>query len=130
MRSNRGRSSRPSSKERSMNRLYGICVLLAVMYLAQRAGPALADDPPAKGPADLQGCWKLVSVESNGNTGDPVGGGQPRWVVKGDSIHYGGEAIITLTADATTTPRIIDLKFRDPDRVYEGVYAAEKDTLT
>ena len=34
-----------------------------------------------------------------------------------------------LTADAATTPRCLDLTFRGPDRVYEGIYAVEGDTL-
>ncbi|HJZ91478.1 MAG TPA: TIGR03067 domain-containing protein [Gemmataceae bacterium] len=112
-----------------MNRISGINILSAAMCLAYLSGTARADDPPAKGPAGLQGCWKLVSVETDGKTNDPVGGGQPRWVVKGDTVYYGGEAIIRFTADPSTTPLIIDLRFRDPDRVYEGVYAVEKDTL-
>jgi uncharacterized protein (TIGR03067 family) len=112
-----------------MNRISGISVLSAVVCLATLSGAGRADDPAAKGPTELQGCWKLVSVETDGKTSDPVGGGQPRWVVRGDTVYYGGEAIIRLTADASTTPRIIDLKFRDPDRVYEGIYAVEKDTL-
>jgi C-terminal processing protease CtpA/Prc len=58
-----------------------------------------------------------------------VGGGEPRLVVKGDTVCYGGAEIIRLTADPSTSPRVIDLKFRDPDRVYEGIYAVEKDTL-
>jgi uncharacterized protein (TIGR03067 family) len=112
-----------------MNRISRINVLSAVACLAHLSGAARADDPPGKGPAELHGCWKLVSVESDGKASDPVGGGQPRWVVKGDTVYFGGEAIIRLTADPSTTPRIIDLKFRDLDRVYEGVYTVEKDTL-
>jgi uncharacterized protein (TIGR03067 family) len=111
-----------------MNRFSRMYILPAVLCLAY-AGTARAGDLPVKGPAELQGCWKLVSVETNGKSGDPVGGGQPRWVVKGDAVYYGGEAIIRLTADPSTTPPVIHLKFRDPDRVYEGVYSVEKDTL-
>jgi uncharacterized protein (TIGR03067 family) len=60
---------------------------------------------------------------------EPVGGGAPRWVIKDNKISYGGEEIIQLTADPSTTPRVIDLKFRDPDSTYEGIYTVEKDTL-
>jgi uncharacterized protein (TIGR03067 family) len=103
--------------------------VIALSLLSAFAPSVRADDQPAKGPAELQGCWRLVSVEADGKAGDPLGGGEPRWVVKGDTISYGGEAIARLTADGSTTPRVIDLKFRDPDRVYEGIYAVEKDTL-
>jgi uncharacterized protein (TIGR03067 family) len=103
------------------------CPALLAVALASSAAPR-PDDPP-KGPADLQGCWKLVSVETDGTAGDPFGGGHPRWIIKGDAISYGGEEIIRITTDPSTSPRVLDLKFRDPDRVYEGVYVVEKDTL-
>jgi hypothetical protein len=61
-----------------MNRISRINVLSAVACLAHLSGAARADDPPGKGPAELHGCWKLVSVESDGKASDPVGGGQPR----------------------------------------------------
>jgi uncharacterized protein (TIGR03067 family) len=114
-----------------MNRIFGINLLLAVVSVPCFAGAAAArpDDPPGKGPAELQGCWKLASIEIDGQTQDPIGGGQPRWVVKGDTCFYGGEVIIRFTADPSTSPRVIDLKFRDPERVYEGIYAVEKDVL-
>src|SRR3954453_20326077 len=109
-----------------MNRVPGITPVSVVVCLALLAGgstdargAARADDPPGKGPAELQGCWKLVSVEAGGKATEPVGGGQPRWVVKGDTVYYGGESVIRFTADPSTSPRVIDLKFRDPDRVYE-----------
>src|SRR5215204_7268319 len=85
------------------------CPVLAV-------GVAPAADPPGKGPDELQGCWKLVAIETDGKSSDPVGGGQPRWVVKGDTVAYGGDEILRFVADPATTPRVIDLKFRDPER--------------
>ncbi|QJW95699.1 TIGR03067 domain-containing protein [Frigoriglobus tundricola] len=88
-----------------------------------------AADPPADPPAELPGCWKLVSTEANGKSSDPLGGGQPRWVVKGDKVFYGGAEIARFTADPSTTPRVLDLTCRDPERVHEGIYAVEKDTL-
>jgi len=90
---------------------------------------ASAADPPAKPPAELQGCWKLVSTEANGKSNDPLGGGQPRWVIKGGKIFYGGAEIAQFTADPSTTPGVIDLTFQAPERVHEGIYVVEKDTL-
>lgn len=109
-----------------MNRVL-VASLVSVALLS--SAPLRADDPPPKGTAELQGVWKLVSVESGGESADPLGGNSPRWVVKGDKVLYGGEEIAKLTADPTTNPRVIDLKFGKPDRVYEGIYAVEKDTL-
>src|SRR5262245_1085023 len=114
-----------------MNRVIHVRLLSVVVCLALVAGGGTSrpDDPPAKAPAEVQGTWKLVSVEAVGKTNDPLGGGQPRWVVKGDKISYGGEEIATFTADASTNPKVIDLKFKNPDRTYEGIYTVEKDTL-
>ena len=96
-------------------------------WLLVAAPLVAADPPPAKGPADLHGAWRLVTVESadgSVNLPDP----RPGLVFQGDKVMYGGEEIARLTADAAATPKIIDLKFA-PDRVYEGVYAIEKDSL-
>jgi uncharacterized protein (TIGR03067 family) len=102
---------------------------VAVACVVLIAGVVRADDKPAKAPAELQGCWKLSSLETNGTAKDPVGGGAPRWVIKDNKVSYGGEEIIQFTADPTTTPRILDLKFRDPEGTFEGIYVVEKDTL-
>jgi uncharacterized protein (TIGR03067 family) len=112
-----------------MIRVTKLKLLSAVACLALGAVGARAADPPGKGPDELQGCWKLVSIEIDGKSSDPVGGGQPRWIVKGDAVSYGGAEILRFTADPSTSPRVIDLKFRDPENVYEGVYAVEKDAL-
>jgi uncharacterized protein (TIGR03067 family) len=103
---------------------------LALVVLAGLAPDTRGDDPAAKGPAELQGCWKLRSVEAGGESREPLGGGEPRWVVKGDAIHYGGTEIARLTTDASTSPKVIDLKFKEPERKYEGVYSVEKDVLS
>ena len=105
-------------------------LLLSALLIAGFPRPALPDDEPAKGPAELQGCWKLKSVETGGESRDPLGGGEPRWVVKGDVIAYGGTELGKLTTDPTTSPKVIDLKFKEPERKYEGVYSIEKDVLT
>ena len=112
-----------------MNRVSKLKLLSVVACLALGAAVCRSADPPGKGPDELQGCWKLVSIETDGKTSDPVGGGQPRWIVKGDTVSYGGEEIIRFTADPSTSPRVIDLKFRDPESVFEGIYVVEKDTL-
>src|SRR5438874_7756146 len=110
-----------------MNRvLVASLVSVALLSAPARARP---DDAPAKGPAELQGTWKLVSIEVGGEDTDPLGGGQPRWVIKGDKVFYGGEELATLSADPKTTPKVIDLKFREPAGTYEGVYEVEKDSL-
>src|SRR5262249_31240823 len=110
-----------------MNRLLTTNRLFAAACLALlAAGPAARPDDA---PAQLQGCWKLTTFELNGENQDFRGGNEPRWVIKGDKVFYGGQEAARLAPDPATTPRTIDLKFRDPDRVYEGIYVVEKDTL-
>jgi uncharacterized protein (TIGR03067 family) len=97
--------------------------LLAVGLAAQ------SDDAKGKAPAELQGAWKLTSLESNGESREIQGASEPRWVIKGDKVFYGGQEAARLSADASTSPRTFDLKFRDPERTYEGIYVLDKDTL-
>jgi uncharacterized protein (TIGR03067 family) len=101
---------------------------LALSALVPSAARSRPDD--AKEPADLQGSWKLKSIESGGESREPVGGGEPRWVVKGDAIHYGGAEIARLKTDPSTSPKVFDLTIKEPERKYEGIYSAEKDTLS
>jgi uncharacterized protein (TIGR03067 family) len=102
------------------------CLLIAV--LPALAPARAADDKPAEKLAALQGTWKLVALESDGKARD-LPENPPRWIIKGDKVLYGGTELAGLSADATTAPKCLDLNFREPKRVYEGIYAVEKDTL-
>jgi uncharacterized protein (TIGR03067 family) len=103
-----------------------ITCLLAAAFLPGAAGPP---EPPAgKGPAELQGAWELVTVEFNGESND-YSDAPPRLVIRGDRAVYGGQEVARLTADPAATPKVIDLHFAKPERVLEGVYAAEGDAL-
>lgn len=114
-----------------MNRALFLILFAAFIPASLAAAPAALrpDEPPPKGVAELQGTWKLASIEAEGKSQDPIGGGVPRWVIKGEKVFYGGDEIIRLTADPATTPRVIDLKFKEPERAYEGIYSVEKSTL-
>jgi uncharacterized protein (TIGR03067 family) len=107
--------------------LTGIRCWLAVSIPLLVAGPPAAARA-AEAPAELQGTWKLVSVEIQGKARDFTDG-PPRWIIKGNKVRYGGDEIAQLTANAAAEPKIIDLEFLNPKKVYEGVYAVEKDTL-
>jgi uncharacterized protein (TIGR03067 family) len=98
---------------------------VAVPLLIAGAPPAAQAD---EAPAELQGRWKLVSLEVNGTTSDFTGG-QPRWLIKGNQVLYGGDEIARLTAPASAEPKIIDLGFLGSKKVYEGIYQVDKDTL-
>jgi len=101
-----------------------VTVTVLVLALASVA----ADEAAKKAPADLQGTWKLVSIEVNG-TAREFGDNTPRLVIKGDQVRYAGEPLATLKADPATTPKCLDLNFLSPKNSYEGIYAVDKDTL-
>ncbi len=91
---------------------------------------AQAKEPSDKKvPEEIQGVWKLTSLEINGESVD-LRKSLPRLVIKDNKIQYGGEEFATVTADATTTPKILDLSFPKPEkRAYEAIYSIEKNTL-
>ena len=89
------------------------------------AAPVVA----AELPANLQGGWKLVAIETEADTAD-LPDSKPALVIKGDKVLHGGQEIARLTADPAADPKVIDLKFDKPDRTYEGVYSLDKDILT
>src|SRR5262245_15785153 len=100
----------------------GICLVL---------GAALLGQPPAdakKVPAELRGAWRLDSVRTDAGDimlSDP----RPTLVIESERLLYGGEEVARLSADATTDPKIVDLRFRGPERVYEGIYKLDKEEL-
>jgi uncharacterized protein (TIGR03067 family) len=100
------------------------CALMVALLALPLGGDATAK----KGLADLQGTWKLMSVEENGNSLD-FADAPARLVIKGDRMRYGGEDVALLTADPAASPRIIDLSLLKPKKVLEGIYTADQDTL-
>ncbi|HEY8505539.1 MAG TPA: TIGR03067 domain-containing protein, partial [Gemmataceae bacterium] len=89
-----------------------------------------AEPQPARGavPAELQGTWRLASADAGG-AALPLPDPKPVLVVEGGRLLYGGEEIARVSADPSTDPKVIDLRFRGPDRVYEGIYAVKEGEL-
>jgi uncharacterized protein (TIGR03067 family) len=102
------------------------CPSLVLMLLLP-AGHA-AGDGPKEELAALQGTWKLVALESDGETRE-LPAPPTVWVIRGDKVHYGGAPLAVLHLDASTTPRSVDLHFVKPKKVCEGVYSLKGDTL-
>jgi uncharacterized protein (TIGR03067 family) len=88
------------------------------------AAPLAAADPPK----ELQGGWRLVAVETEAGPTE-LPDAKPGLVIQGDTVRHAGKEIARLTADPAADPKVIDFKFTDPERTYEGVYTIEKDTL-
>ena len=104
-----------------------------IAYFAALSASFVQANQPAEArtlesPAELKGIWKLVSIEINGER-TAFTEGRPRWVIQGETVRYGGEDLAVLSADSTTTPKIFDLRFFDPKKIYEGIYTLEKTTL-
>jgi len=94
------------------------------LLLAAEAPP----DPQTQGPAELQGTWKLVSIERDGKDQDfPVT--LPRWTIKGTKVYTAGEEFVTLKVDSSTKPKCFDLDFIGPKGMFEGIYVVEGDKL-
>jgi uncharacterized protein (TIGR03067 family) len=79
--------------------------------------------------ADLQGVWRLIGFEIDGDEAYLQEHKQLRWVIKGDQIFYGGDELAKLILDPATTPRCLDLSFVKSKRVHEGIYKLDKDRL-
>jgi uncharacterized protein (TIGR03067 family) len=105
-------------------RIRRILTVAVLMLTAVR--PASAE--PKKELAELQGAWKLVSVETDGKSAE-ARDDFARWVIKDNKVRYGGEVLAELAADPTTTPKCLDLTFVNPKRTFEGVYSLDGDTM-
>jgi uncharacterized protein (TIGR03067 family) len=100
------------------------CLLIAVI---PSVGFANAADDAKEKLAPLQGGWKLESFEVNGEASDL--GTSFWWYIKGDKVLYGGSELAKLVVDPGTSPKCIDVAFKEPKRVLEGIYIIEDDTL-
>src|SRR4051812_31523339 len=99
---------------------------LTILVLAA-VSPALAQEPK-KVPAELQGTWKLMSVEAGGEAVE-FPANLPRWVIKADQVVYGREPLARLTVNPESSPRSMDLHFVESKRDLEAIYAIDGDTL-
>ncbi len=103
-----------------------LLVLFAVIPMAH-AQPGGAKQK--KDLADMQGVWRLIGFEIDGNEAFLQEHKQLRLVIKGDKVYYGGDALAKLTLDPAANPKCLDFAFVKGDRVLEGIYQVEKDRL-
>jgi uncharacterized protein (TIGR03067 family) len=87
-----------------------------------------ADAPLPKEVADVQGVWKLVAGEFQGQPLD-ITGGPYTWVIEGNKITCGTRELGEFTLDAGKKPRTIDLSLLGPKRERVGIYELDGDTL-
>jgi uncharacterized protein (TIGR03067 family) len=108
----------------SAGRLVVVAVWAASVFVALAVSGAAE---PKKEAGELDGAWKLVSVEREGQEmerDDDV-----RWVIQGGQVMYGGERLAAAVIYAAATPKGIDLSFHAPKNDYEGIYVLENDEL-
>ncbi len=99
-------------------------ILTAFVFgLVQRRVPA----EPGNDAMELNGKWRLVSVESSGGSREIDE--DIRWQIKNGQVLYGGEPLATTTYYPTSSPKGIDVKLVEPNSAYEGVYSLENDEL-
>jgi len=96
-------------------------------FVVTAAAPAFAVDTD-KSSTELDGTWKCLSVESEGEARQLEE--EVRWVIKGAKVFYGGEPLAALTSYPAATPKGIDLAFEEPRKEHEGIYVLEKNVLS
>jgi uncharacterized protein (TIGR03067 family) len=89
---------------------------------------ATGQDGGNKSLAELQGVWKLVSLERERDVREFTDRA-PHWVIQGDKVLYGGEELASIAPDAATTPKCLDFAFRQPKSENEAIYAIDGDNL-
>src|SRR5438552_1078603 len=100
-------------------------LMVTTGFFTGAASPAAGED---KKPADeLNGTWKLVSVERSEET-EPLRQ-NVQWVVQDRRASYGGESLGTVVYDSASSPKIFDLSLRETEQTYEGLYELENDVL-
>jgi uncharacterized protein (TIGR03067 family) len=99
---------------------------IAIPWLGVARG---AEDATKNALATLQGGWKVESLEVDGKSSEILQDLAYWWVIKDDKVFYGGSELATINLDPKTSPKCIDLAFREPKRAFEGIYDIEEDTL-
>jgi uncharacterized protein (TIGR03067 family) len=102
--------------------------IATVLILALFIPVPAADAPLAKELADVQGVWKLVAGE---NQGQPLEMDRNAvlWAIEGNKIRYGGSDLAEITLDNTKKPWTVDLTFVNPKRTLVGIYERDGDIL-
>lgn len=103
-------------------------LLTVAAFLSAASFSATAVNAADEGaPAGLDGTWKLVAVELDGEE-RPLED-EVRWVIQKDKVLYGGELLALATSYPASSPKGIDLAFQEPKQDYEGIYVVKNDGL-
>src|SRR5437879_1940999 len=94
--------------------------LVALTLLAVFSDRACSAQDNKKDKSDLQGIWKLVRFERDGEDVE-FAANLPRWVIDGKTVRYGGETLATIAVLPDAKPRGLDLAWAKPKRDYEAI---------
>jgi uncharacterized protein (TIGR03067 family) len=109
--------------------------LIAILFLGPLAAAVGAGDDAAKAAKELQGEWRGVEAEAQGNKATQEAARKVRMVIKGDEITVNPEGEVRKSKfklDPSQSPRAIDLIPQDgPDKgkTVKGIYSLEKGRL-
>src|SRR5262249_40332635 len=102
------------------------------MALALLVGQAPPEDQAVREAKALQGQWRIVAAELNGQKPDLSREPTSRITIAGDHLSA-GEQCFTFKLDVAADPRLIDftpLNGPDQGKVLEGIYRLRGDALT
>jgi uncharacterized protein (TIGR03067 family) len=110
-------------------------LLAACTLVSFAAAPVPKADPVRDAKQSLQGEWKIVAYNKDGDTEAEEGLAGAKFVVTGEKmeVHFRKkDETVTFTLDPKADPAAIDLKpeKEGKDVVIKGIYKLEKDKLT
>ncbi|MEJ7640319.1 MAG: TIGR03067 domain-containing protein [Singulisphaera sp.] len=108
-------------------------VCLAVVFLTALAMPSLADEAADKEARRLDGTWKFLSLESDGDKAPEEVIQKWRWVIRDKVLTIPGEGKSSLEVDPSKTPKALDmtsLEGKSKGKSFECIYKLDEDRLT
>ncbi|QDU98183.1 TIGR03067 domain-containing protein [Lignipirellula cremea] len=102
--------------------------------LMQVGGPLVAEEPasPAEQALqDLQGTWRIETLEIGGQIVAAEGGQERTLIIEGNKMRQ-GEVRLAFEIESTTSPPLIDVEVLNDDAGvrFEGIYQQEGEQLT
>ncbi len=106
---------------------------LTVFFLTALAIPSLADEAADTEARRLDGTWKFISLESDGDKAPEEVIQGWRWVIRDGVLTIPGEGQSSLEVAPSKTPKALDmtsLEGKSKGKSFRCIYKLEKDRLT
>ena len=108
-------------------------VCLAVVFLTALALPSLADEAADKEARRLDGTWRFLSLESDGDKAPREVIQEWRWVIRDGVLTIPGEGKSSLEVDPSKTPKALDmtsLEGKSKGKSFQCIYKIDAGRLT